>query len=53
MSKKKKRTLEEMKQEDKTNIKVRLDARTVITVRDMAKLDFWKEKYPNLVVLTS
>ena len=53
MSKKKKKTLEELKQESKGSIKVRLDARTVITLRDIAKLDFWKEKYPDLVVLPS
>ena len=33
------------------NIKVRLDRRTVITVRDRAKLEFWKERYPQLEVL--
>ena len=33
------------------NIKVRLDRRTVITVKDRSKLDFWKEKYPNLEIL--
>ena len=33
------------------NIKVRLDRRTVITVRDQEKLAFWKEKYPNLEIL--
>jgi hypothetical protein len=33
------------------NIKVRLDRRTVITVRDHEKLAFWKEKYPLLEVL--
>ena len=33
------------------NIKVRVDRRTVITVRDQEKLAFWKEKYPNLEVL--
>lgn len=32
-------------------IKVRLDAKTVITIRDMTKLDFWKEKYPNALVI--
>tara|TARA_B100000768_G_scaffold120873_1_gene111839 strand:+ start:2101 stop:2307 length:207 start_codon:yes stop_codon:yes gene_type:complete len=35
------------------NIKVRLDRRTVITVRDEEKLAFWKEKYPQLEVLES
>ena len=33
------------------NIKVRLDRRTVITVRDRSKLDFWREKYPALEIL--
>jgi len=33
------------------NIKVRLDRKTVITIRDISKLPFWKEKYPNLEIL--
>jgi len=33
------------------NIKVRLDGRTVITVRDPSKLDFWREKYPKMEIL--
>ena len=33
------------------NIKVRLDRRTVITVRDREKLEFWKSKYPALEVI--
>ena len=33
------------------NIKVRLDRRTVITVKDRSKLDFWREKYPNLEII--
>ena len=32
-------------------IKVRLDHKTIITIKDMAKLDFWKERYPKAVVL--
>jgi hypothetical protein len=32
-------------------IKVRLDSRTIITVRDESKLEFWREKYPNLEVI--
>ncbi len=34
------------------NIKVRLDGKTIITIRDMAKFDFWKEKFPNAVVIS-
>ena len=33
------------------NIKVRLDRRTVITVRDRSKLEYWKEKFPGLEIL--
>ncbi|MGB1383658.1 MAG: hypothetical protein ACPG66_06970 [Flavobacteriales bacterium] len=33
------------------NIKVRLDRRTVITVRDSSKLAYWKEKFPALEIL--
>jgi len=33
------------------NIKVRLDRRTVITVRDSSKLAYWKEKFPGLEIL--
>ncbi len=32
-------------------IKVRLDARTIITLSNIKALDFWKQRYPNLVVL--
>lgn len=35
----------------KPNIKVRLDRRTVITVRDHSKIDFWREKYPGLEII--
>jgi len=33
------------------NIKVRLDRRTVITVRDRSKLAYWKEKFPAMEIL--
>ncbi|MCB0774029.1 MAG: hypothetical protein KJZ58_11855 [Flavobacteriales bacterium] len=32
-------------------IKVRLDARTVITLASKKALEFWKQKYPNAVVI--
>jgi hypothetical protein len=32
-------------------IRVRLDHKTIITIKDMAKLSFWKERYPKAVVL--
>ena len=33
------------------NIKVRLDRRTVMPVRDSSKLAYWKEKFPGLEIL--
>jgi hypothetical protein len=35
------------------NIRVRLDYKTVITLKDPSKLDFWRERYPKLEVLES
>ncbi len=32
-------------------LKVRLDHKTIITIKDRAKLNFWKERYPQAVVL--
>lgn len=32
-------------------IKVRLDARTIITVASAKALEFWRQRYPNLQVL--
>ena len=40
-----------MAKELQPNIKVRLDRRTVITVRDGSKLAYWKEKFPGLEIL--
>tara|TARA_B100000508_G_C11464836_1_gene281171 strand:- start:1464 stop:1610 length:147 start_codon:yes stop_codon:yes gene_type:complete len=33
-------------------IKVRLDKRTVITLANLKALEFWKERYPNLQILS-
>ncbi|MBL8001421.1 MAG: hypothetical protein JNL05_05615 [Flavobacteriales bacterium] len=32
-------------------IKVRLDAKTIITLSNIKALDFWKQRYPKLQVL--
>jgi hypothetical protein len=32
-------------------IKVRLDQRTIITLSDLKKLAFWKERYPHAEVI--
>jgi hypothetical protein len=34
------------------HIKVRLDARTVITLSNMKALEFWKQRYPKLEVVS-
>ena len=33
-------------------IKVRLDARTVITLASQKALDFWRQRYPKLEVIS-
>jgi hypothetical protein len=33
-------------------IKVRLDNRTTITLASIASLELWKERYPNLKIIT-
>lgn len=33
-------------------VRVRLDQRTVITIRDPTKLDFWKERYPEAKIIS-
>ena len=38
-------------QRNQATITVRLDKKTIITIKDMSKFDFWKEKYPGAVVL--
>ncbi len=32
-------------------IKVRLDARTIVTLGDMRMFDFWKQRYPKAQVI--
>ena len=36
----------------KMQIKIRLDHKTIITLKDMTKFDYWKELYPNAVVIS-
>lgn len=33
------------------NIKVKLDSKTIITIKDMAKFEFWKQRYPKAVIV--
>ena len=36
----------------KNRIKIRLDHKTIITLKDMTKFDYWKNLYPNAVVIS-
>ncbi|MGD1847192.1 MAG: hypothetical protein ACFB10_17515 [Salibacteraceae bacterium] len=40
-------------EDTRPTIRVRLDHKTIITVRDMQALSMWKEKYPDLKVLAA
>jgi len=50
-SKKRQLILTQPVREGLKTFKVRLDARTVITLASKKALDFWKEKYPNAVII--
>ena len=52
MARKKKLILTQPVKEGLKAIKVRLDARTVMTVASLKALEFWKLRYPNLQVLS-
>ena len=49
--KKRQLILTEPGRESGQSIKVRLDARTVITLASKKALEFWKQRYPNAVVI--
>jgi len=36
----------------KKQIKIRLDHKTIITLKDMTKFDYWKDLYPNAIVIS-
>lgn len=46
-SRRKKNVVKELQEK----IRVRLDNKTIITIKDISKLDFWKEKYPNAEII--
>lgn len=52
MARRKKLILTQPVKEGLKAIKVRLDARTVMTVASLKALDFWKLRYPNLQVIS-
>jgi hypothetical protein len=36
----------------KKQIKIRLDHKTIITLKDMTRFDYWKDLYPNAVIIS-
>lgn len=36
----------------KKRIKIRLDHKTVITLKDMTRFDYWKDLYPNAIIIS-
>lgn len=52
MARKKKPILSQPIKEGTKTFKVRLDARTVITLGNLKGLDFWRQRYPNLEVIS-
>jgi hypothetical protein len=51
MARTKKLILSEPLRDRLKTIKVRLDARTVITIGNMKALEFWKQRYPQAQVI--
>ncbi len=51
MARRKKLILTQPVKEGLIAIKVRLDARTIITIASMKALEFWRQRYPNLQVI--
>jgi len=51
------RSRKKIKPEDQKSleprIKVRLDNRTIITLKDMSAFDYWKERYPAAEVIAA
>lgn len=36
----------------KNRVRIRLDHKTVITLKDMTRFDYWKNLYPNAVIIS-
>jgi hypothetical protein len=45
------RKVKEIAEDSRPVMKIQLDYKTVITLRDPDKLEFWKQKYPKLQIL--
>lgn len=51
MARRKKLILTQPVRDGVKGIKVRLDARTIITLASMKMFEFWKQRYPNAQVI--
>jgi len=51
MAKRSKKIKKQVIDENVKRIKVRLDTKTVITVRNLAIFKSWKERYPNAEII--
>lgn len=45
-------TKETFAQKVKNRVKIRLDHKTIITLKDMTRFDYWKDLYPNAVIIS-
>lgn len=36
----------------KKKVRIRLDHKTIITLKDMTRFDYWKNLYPNAVIIS-
>lgn len=46
------RTKENLTDKIVKKIKIRLDHKTIITLKDMTRFDYWKDLYPNAVIIS-
>lgn len=43
---------ENVKQTITKHIRIRLDRKTIITLKDMTHFDYWKSLYPNAMIIS-
>ena len=43
---------ESISEKIKNKIKIRLDHKTIITLKDMTNFDYWKNLYPQAVIIS-
>ena len=46
------KNLKETVKETVNHIRIRLDRKTIITLKDMTRFDYWKGLYPNLQIIS-